>query len=170
MKYVVKMVVIMMGILLVGCGTVGPDGKIYLTIVTMGTNSLEVTGEETSCLAGYCTLDGSVTVEGETLDGYVLHSGNIEYSYTYDTYVDSDEDGDLSNDTATASGAYTVTPNKGGDASGFDDGTGGYDKASLENGFKIVDIPGKGKGVVAVRNFKRGDIIFAEKPVIHTSR
>ena len=125
MKYVVKMVVITMGILLVGCGKVGPQGKIYVAFLGSGLNSLEVTGEETVCVLTYCVLDGSVTVEGEELDGYVLHSGNIEYSYKYDTYADSDEDG--VSDTATVEGEFTVTPNIGGDASGFDDGTAGLE-------------------------------------------
>jgi len=118
-----------MSMLLVGCGEVGPDGKINLGYYGFGTASLDVTGAETTCVSELCTLDESVTVDGTELAGYFLSSGSINYSYTYDTYEDVDEDGET--DIATGSVEFTVTPNKGGDASGFDDGTVGYDKVCL---------------------------------------
>ena len=129
MKYVVKMVVITMGILLVGCGKVGPDGKIYLGYYGYGTVSLDVTGAETLCVMTICALDETVSIDGVETEGFMLSSGSIDYSYTYDTYEDVDEDG--VNDIATKEVSFTVTPNKGGDASGFDDGTAGLDKACM---------------------------------------
>jgi len=126
MKNLIKIVVITMSMLLVGCGEVGPDGKIYVSFTGMGLTSLDVTGAETTCVYGFCSLGESVTVNGEELPGYMLSSGSIDYSYTYDTLEDADDDGE--NDIATGSVEFTVTPNLGGDASGFDDGTGGIDK------------------------------------------
>ncbi|KAF6757576.1 hypothetical protein DFP72DRAFT_891568 [Ephemerocybe angulata] len=40
-----------------------------------------------------------------------------------------------------------------------------YDEVAIGAAYAVVDIPGKGKGVIATRNISRGELILTEKPL-----
>jgi len=125
MKNIVKIAIISMSMFLVGCGEAGAKGPIFLSFYGIGTNTLDVTDAETTCAYYVCSLSvtETVTIDGQTLPSYIETDGNIEYTYTYTTGEDADDDGEL--DEATVTSDFTVTANAGADANGFDDGAAG---------------------------------------------